>query len=122
MPECNRLLTRFANSLLSLVALMKKFLSFLVAVVLGCSILEVHAETLVALMSDKTLRYFEAGFPNAQTWLKTVAIAGIPDTESVEAMDFRPNGPLVVIAREGNTLRRRTPSMRTPAQPRHRAW
>ena len=82
---------------------MKKILLFLVAAVLVCSIVTVRAETLVALMSDKKLRYFEPGFSYGQTWLKTVDITGIPDTESVEALDFRPHGPLVVISREGNT-------------------
>jgi WD40 repeat protein len=94
---------------------MKKFLSFLVAAVLGCSILGVHAETLVALMSDKKLRYFDPSSSNGQTWLKTVDITGIPDTESVEALDFRPDGPLVVISREGNTLRPYTVDTNTGA-------
>jgi hypothetical protein len=84
---------------------MKKFLLVLVAALLGCSILAVHAETLVALMSDKKLRYFDPSVSYGQTWLKTVDITGIPDAESVEALDFRPDGPLVVISREGNTLR-----------------
>jgi hypothetical protein len=86
---------------------MKRFLLFLGAAVLGCSILGmVRAETLIALMSDKKRRYFEPVFPQAQTWLKTVDITGIPDTETVEAMDFRAwDASLVVISREGNTLR-----------------
>lgn len=93
---------------------MKKFLPLLLAVVLGCSILAVRAETLVALMSDKKLRYFD-GYSYGQTWLKTVDITGIPATESVEALDFRPDGPLVVISREGNTLRPYTVDTNTGA-------
>lgn len=94
---------------------MKKFLPVLVAAVLGCSIVAVRAETLVALMSDKKLCYFDPGSPNGQTWLKTVDITGIPDNESVEALDFRPDGPLVVISREGNTLRPYTVDTNTGA-------
>jgi Domain of unknown function (DUF4394) len=87
---------------------MKKFLLVLIVAIVDLSILEGvrAAETILALMSDKKLRSFEPTSPSAPTWLKTVDITGIPDSETVEAMDFRPwDGSLVVISREGNTLR-----------------
>ncbi|HVF70886.1 MAG TPA: DUF4394 domain-containing protein [Chthoniobacterales bacterium] len=61
------------------------------------------AETIVALMSDNTLRHFDSGLPG--TFTKTVALSGIPAAEAVAALDFRPDGSLVVVTRQNLTLR-----------------
>ncbi|HVF70885.1 MAG TPA: DUF4394 domain-containing protein [Chthoniobacterales bacterium] len=75
----------------------------LIAVAVISSLVSARAETLVALMTDKKLRYFNSTSPNA--WLKTIDITGIPGTESVQALDFRVDATLAVITREGGTLR-----------------
>jgi uncharacterized protein DUF4394 len=75
---------------------------FLLLALIGGAI-PLHAETLVGLLSDKTLRYFDSTTPSV--WFKTVVITGIPDAESVVALDFRPNGVLAVFSREGATVR-----------------
>jgi uncharacterized protein DUF4394 len=74
-----------------------------VLAVLACSIVPAKAETIVALMSDKKLRYFSSTAPGA--WLRTVNLTGIPAAESPAAMDFRPDASLVVVTRQGTTLR-----------------
>jgi len=83
---------------------MKTLCRFAVAGLFFCStVLSLHAETIVALTSDKKLRHFSSTTPNA--WLKTVDITGIPAAESVVALDFRPDGSLVVLTREGTAVR-----------------
>ncbi|HKP92553.1 MAG TPA: DUF4394 domain-containing protein [Chthoniobacterales bacterium] len=77
--------------------------SLLLLFALFCLVLPLRAEILVALISDKTLRYFDSGEPG--TYFKTVNLTGIPPTESVAALDFRTDGPLKLITREGNTVR-----------------
>ncbi|HVF70884.1 MAG TPA: DUF4394 domain-containing protein [Chthoniobacterales bacterium] len=72
-----------------------------VALIVSC-ILSARAETLVALMTDKTLRYFDSESPGA--WLKTINITGIPGSRFVQAFDYRPDGTLVIIARENDSL------------------
>ena len=68
------------------------------------AIAPLRAETLVALMTDKKLRYFDSG-ETGSDWIKTVPINGIPSQESVQALEFRPDGSLVVISREQSVLR-----------------
>lgn len=62
-----------------------------------------RAETLVALMSNKKLRHFDSTSPGA--WTKTVDLVGLPAQESVQALDFRPDGTVIVVTREGTQLR-----------------
>ena len=81
---------------------MKKLHWAVVAVVLAGSMVPAQAETIVALTADKKLRHFSSTAPGA--WTKIVPVTGIPGPRSVEAMDFRPDGSLVVIARDGDTL------------------
>jgi hypothetical protein len=68
-----------------------------------CIIVPARAETIVALMSDAKLRHFSSTAPNA--WIKTVNLTGIPPAEAPAAMDFRPDGSLIMYTREGTTLR-----------------
>src|SRR3954466_501128 len=75
----------------------------IVAAVLVLSSFAAPAETLVALMTDKKLRFFSSTAPSV--WLKTVDITGIQDGLTVQALDFRPDGSLVVIVRDVNSLR-----------------
>jgi hypothetical protein len=82
---------------------MKNLRSFAAAAIFFTFIIPASSETIVALMSDKKLRHFSSAAPNA--WLKTVDITGLPVAESVEALDFRPDGTLFVITVEGGSLR-----------------
>ena len=75
----------------------------LVVVMLACVTVPLRAETLVALMSDGKLRHFDSASPGA--WTKTVDLVGIPAPESVQALDFRPDGTLIVVTREGTQLK-----------------
>ncbi len=72
--------------------------------VLVSAVSPIRAETMVALMTDKKLRYFSSSEP-ANDWIKTVAISGIPREQAVVALEFRPDGSLVVISRELSVLR-----------------
>lgn len=65
--------------------------------------LPVRAETLVALVSDGTLRYFSSTSPGA--YIKTVAITGMQAGDTVAGMDFRPDGTLVVFGKDAATVR-----------------
>ena len=69
---------------------------------LACTILSGRAETLVALMPDKTLRHFDTAAPGV--FFKTVNLTGIPNAQTVAALDFRPDGSLVLVTTEGNDL------------------
>jgi Domain of unknown function (DUF4394) len=71
--------------------------------VVAGAMVSARAETIVALMSDKKLRHFSSTAPNA--WIKTIDLTGIPATETVTAMDFRPDGRLVVITHEATSSR-----------------
>ena len=73
------------------------------AVMMGCVTVPLRAETLVALMSNKKLRHFDSTSPGA--WTKTVDLVGLPAQESVQALDFRLDGTLIVVTREGTQLR-----------------
>jgi hypothetical protein len=75
-------------------------------VVLAAPILPARAETLVALMSDAKLRHFSSTTPNA--WIKTVNITGVPVAQTPAALDFRPDGSLLLYTREGNAIRNYT--------------
>src|SRR4051812_1736874 len=66
-----------------------------------CVIVPARAETIVALMSDAKLRHFSSTAPNA--WIKTVDISGIAAGQTPVAMDFRPDGSLIMYTREGTT-------------------
>lgn len=81
---------------------MQKVARFVLAV-LATSVLSANAEILVALTSTKKLQFFDHTFP--LSILKTVDITGIPTAELGVALDFRTNGGLIVVTREGTTLR-----------------
>lgn len=75
----------------------------LALLVLAGSLLSARAETIVALTSDSRLRHFSSTTPGA--WIRTIDITGIPAGQSPVALDFRPDGSLVVFTREGTSLR-----------------
>lgn len=78
-------------------------LSRLALGILASSILSAEAETIVGLTSDNKLQFFSSTFP--AVFSKTVNITGIPAAQSGAALDFRPDGVLIVFTREGTTLR-----------------
>lgn len=80
-----------------------KTVRWVVLCVVAGAMVSARAETIVALMSDKKLRHFSSTSPG--DWIKTIDITGIPATEAVTAMDFRPDGRLVVITQEGTQSR-----------------
>lgn len=80
-----------------------KRLSRFALVLFAGSILSVEAETIVGLTSDNKLQFFSSFFPGTLT--KTVNITGIPAAESGAALDFRTDAVLVVLTRQGTTLR-----------------
>ena len=80
---------------------MKKFFAGLFAV-MALSAVPVRAETIVALTSDKKLRHFDSTAPGS--WTKTISLTGIPAGRSVAAIDFRPDGSLVVMVRDADVL------------------
>lgn len=67
------------------------------------TLLPCDAETIVALYSNKRVRYFDSESP--ATFSKTLDLSGIPEAEAVVAMDFRPAGQLFVLTRESGTVR-----------------
>ena len=70
---------------------------------LAASLLPCRAETIIALMADKKLRYFDSGSPG--TFTKVVNLTGIPTNAAVVTMDFRPPGQLFVLAIEDGVIR-----------------
>lgn len=75
----------------------------LALLVFAGSMLAARAETIVALMSDAKLRHFSSTSPGA--FIKNIEITGIPVGQTPAALDFRPDGSLVVITVQGTTLR-----------------
>jgi len=80
---------------------MKRFLPVICLLVLAQ--VPCRAETIVALYSNKRLRYFDSESP--ATFSKTLNLSGIPDAEAVIAMDFQVHGQLFVLTRESSTVR-----------------
>ncbi|HVF70882.1 MAG TPA: DUF4394 domain-containing protein [Chthoniobacterales bacterium] len=72
-----------------------------------------RAETLVALLSDKSLNYFDSAAPGA--WSRTIPLTGIPAAESVQAFDYLTDGVLALMTREGLQLRIYTVNKNTGA-------